>query len=98
MAELPPRLPSNQSRSCSIASQRVSHADEREPPRKQFRIVFGTTIRSDRAEPNRTEGTHGCQYTEKSQQLLVFNIPNNSEFSAARPSRKCRCGLYDATI
>jgi hypothetical protein len=32
MAELPPRLPSNQSRSCSIASQRVSHADEREPP------------------------------------------------------------------
>ena len=65
MAELPPRLPSNQSR-CSIGSQRVSYADEREPPRKHFRIVFGTTVRSDRTEPNRIERTHGCQYMEKS--------------------------------
>ena len=66
MAELPPRLPSNQSRSCSIALQRVLYADEREPPRKHFRIVFGTTVRSDRTESNRIERTHGCQYTEKS--------------------------------
>jgi hypothetical protein len=65
VAELLPRVPSNQSRSCSIASQRVSHADEREPPRKYFRIVFRTTIRSDRTEPNRIERTHDCQYTEK---------------------------------
>ena len=65
MAELPPRLPSNQSR-CSIGSQRVSYADEREPPRKHFRIVFGTTVRSDRTEPNRIERTLSCQYMEKS--------------------------------
>ena len=61
MAELPPRLPSNQSR-CLIASQRVSYADEREPPRKHFRIVFGTTVRSDRTEP--TSSAIDCSATE----------------------------------